>query len=139
METAKQYECQIYKKIAIESLQNCWKKEVAMPPQKCLLPCASRSLPLLRSQPQPLSNATERWQGRQRATPQSCWRQRWKGTRPSAKGGIPQHCVLSKARGCQLEKAGSMRLAKLRKGGACLYELRRSLHMLGQMAIQWLR
>ena len=94
METAKRYECQIYKKIAIESLQNCWKKEVAMPPQKCLLPCASRSFPLLRSQPQPLSNATERWQSRQRATPQSCWRQKWKGTRqleplPQGKGGQP--------------------------------------------------
>lgn len=56
----------------------------------------------------------------------------------SVKGGIPQHCVLRKARGCQLETAGSMRLAKLRKRGARLYELCRSLHMLGQMAIQWL-
>ena len=56
----------------------------------------------------------------------------------SVKGGIPQHDVLRRARGCQLEKAGSIRLAKLRKRGARLYELRRSLHMLVQMATQWL-
>ena len=45
----------------------------------------------------------------------------------SVKGGVPRHCVRQKARGCQLEKTGCMRLAKLRKRVARLYELRRSL------------
>ena len=57
METAKRYECQIYKKIAIESLQNCWKKGGSDATAEVLAPVR---VPLLSATSQPAAAALQR-------------------------------------------------------------------------------
>ena len=93
-----------------------------MPPQKCLLrarPAPFRYFAASRSRSPTQPKGSKADKGRRRSPVVEAKVERDTAPRPRV-GFLSIVSVLRQARGCQLEKAGSMRLAKLRKGGACL-------------------